>query len=172
MLAPLVVLAIGAIGLGLLELNVETGRLPTFLAPVLGAFETGTAGLPEPALIVLSQLIVLGALLLAWVVYGSGRVDWLALRVRLSGPRRFLSGGMHVDDVYSTALIAPGKAGSAFLAYVLDAGVIDGAVTGVGSLVRRLARAGRRLQTGLVRTYALAFFVGALVLFVYVGFRL
>jgi len=171
MLGPLVVLAIGAVGLGLLEINIETGRLAVFLGSVLGAFESGAAGPAEAVLVVVSQLLVVGGLAIAWIVYGSGRVDWLALRMRLAGPKRFLKGGMYVDDVYSTALVAPGEAGSAFLAYVFDTDAVDGAVNGVGSLFQRLARTGRRLQTGLVRTYALAFLIGALVLFVYVGSR-
>ena len=44
--------------------------------------------------------------------------------------------------------------------------------TGSERAFRALARSGRRLQTGLVRTYALAFLAGAIGLLVYVGFRL
>jgi NADH-quinone oxidoreductase subunit L len=68
-------------------------------------------------------------------------------------------------------LVAPGRAGSAFLAYVVDARWIDGAVDGVGRLFQWGASAGRRVQTGLVRTYGLAFLVGVVLIFVYVGVR-
>ena len=172
MIAPLVVLALGAVGLGILAWNKETGILPVLLAPVTGELEAGTAGPPEAVLIAISQVVGLGGLLLAWLVYGSGRFDWLALRVRLSSLHRFLQGGMYVDDLYSSALVAPGKAGSAFLAYIVDNGVIDGFVNGTGSVFQGLARTGRRLQTGLVRTYALWFLVGALLLLAFVGTRL
>jgi NADH-quinone oxidoreductase subunit L len=79
---------------------------------------------------------------------------------------------MYVDDVYSTVLVAPGKAGSAFLAYVVDLRVVDGIVNASGVVVQWFARTGRRVQTGLVRNYALGFLVGAIVLLAYVGFRL
>jgi NADH-quinone oxidoreductase subunit L len=170
MVGPLAILALGALFLGVLAVNRETGILPTLLRSVVEQVQVRAGGLPEPALIVLSQVVAGAGLLVAWFVYG-GRVDWLALRVRLSSLHRFLNRGMYVDDVYSAALVAPGKAGSAFLAYVVDAGVIDGVVNGFGVVVQSLARAGRRVQTGLVRNYALAFLVGALILLVYVGVR-
>jgi hypothetical protein len=50
--------------------------------------------------------------------------------------------------------------------------VIDGSVNAIGALVQRLAAVGRRVQTGLVRNYALGLLIGAVVLFAYVGARL
>jgi NADH-quinone oxidoreductase subunit L len=172
MIVPLVLLAAGALGLGSLALDRETGVLARLVEPALGSLQAGTAGLPEEALVALSQVVAIGGLLVAWLMYGSGRVDWLALRVRLSSLHRFLNRGMYVDDVYSSMLVAPGKAGAAFLAYVFDQGAIDGAVNGVGSAFRELAQFGRKVQSGLVRNYALAFLVGAALVFLYVGFRL
>ena len=58
-----------------------------------------------------------------------------------------------------------------FIAYGVDRGVIDGAVNGTGRVVTWFSGVGRRVQTGLVRNYALAFLVGAAALFVYVGLR-
>ncbi|HEX5949165.1 MAG TPA: hypothetical protein VFZ45_06340, partial [Actinomycetota bacterium] len=48
-----------------------------------------------------------------------------------------------------------------FSASVLDTRLLDGAVNGIGRAFLRLAEVGRRLQTGLVRTYALALLLGA-----------
>jgi NADH-quinone oxidoreductase subunit L len=171
MIAPLVVLALGALGMGTLALNKETGLLPLFLEPVVGALEVGTAGLPEYAIILLSQAVALSGLVVAWFVYG-GRVDWLALRARVPNLQRFLQRGMYADDAYSAVLVVPGKAGSAFLAYVVDLRIVDGTVNAFGGAVEWAARTGRRIQTGLVRNYALAFLLGAVVLLAYVGSRL
>ncbi|HEU4354231.1 MAG TPA: hypothetical protein VFT27_01455, partial [Actinomycetota bacterium] len=171
MLAPLVALAVGAIGLGVLMLDPETGVLPGFLEPVLGAVPQGDAGVGAAALVVISQVMALGGLGAAWFVYASGRVDWLALRLRLAPLQRLLAHGMYVDDLYARALVAPATAGSAILATVVDARGVDGLVNAVGRLVRSLAAVGRRVQTGLVRTYALAFLLGALALLAYVGVR-
>lgn len=172
MTIPLAILAIGAIFGGLLGLSATMGRLQVFLGPVLGEVEEHTQGLPAAALTALSVSVAVAAILVGWFVYGSGRIDWLALRVRVAGLQRFLAHAWYVDDVYSTVLVAPAKAGSAFLAYVVDLHWIDGAVNAVGQLFQWSASAGRRVQTGLVRNYGLAFLLGVVAIFVYVGFRL
>ena len=58
------------------------------------------------------------------------------------------------------------KAGS-WLADTFDARIIDGAVNGVGTLVRRGSDGIRRVQSGLVRSYALWIVVGAAALLLY-----
>jgi len=172
MTIPLVFLALGATFGGLLGLSAVTGKLQAFLAPVLGEIPEPSAGLSEATLTAISVVVALAGILVGWFVYGSGKIDWMALRVRLASVQRFLAGGWYVDDVYAATIVAPGKAGSAFLAYVIDEGAIDGIVNAVGILFQWLARVTRRVQTGFVRTYALAFLLGAVALLVYVGFRL
>ena len=95
----------------------------------------------------------------------------MALRVRLAPIQRLFANGWYVDEYYSTILVTPGKAASAFTAYVVDAKIIDGAVNGIGAGTRRLAGVGRKIQTGYVRTYAAAIFLGGVGILVYVGFR-
>ena len=172
MTIPLAILAVGAAFGGVLGLSATTGRLHSFLAPVLGELAEGTSGLPTVVLSVISVLVALAGIGVGWLVYGSGRIDWMALRVRFAGVQRFLAHGWYVDDVYSTLLVGPGKAGAAFLVSEVDQHVIDGAVNGVGQVFQWAASRGRRLQTGLVRNYGLAFLVGVVVIFVYVGVRL
>ena len=139
---------------------------------MVGPVPEGTAGLPYAAIVAISSSMVVAGLLTTWFVYGSGRIDWLALRVRMQPAQRVLENGWYVDNYYSALLVTPGKAVAACCAYVFDARIIDGIVNGIGAAFRALARSGRRLQTGLVRTYALAFLAGAIGLLVYVGFRL
>ena len=172
MTVPLAILAVGAAFGGVLGLEATTGRLHGFLAPVLGELAEGTSGLPIVVLSVISVLVALAGIAVGWLVYGSGRIDWVALRVRFAGVQRFLAHGWYVDDVYSTLLVGPGKAGAAFLASDVDQRVIDGAVNGIGQVFQWAASRGRRLQTGLVRNYGLAFLAGVVVIFVYVGVRL
>ena len=90
---------------------------------------------------------------------------------RLWGQKRTLERGFYVNDFYSNVIVAPAKAGSAFLAYVFDARVIDGAVNGLGRVFRGLAGAGRRVQTGLVRNYALALLAGAVGILSYLAVK-
>ncbi len=172
MTVPLALLAVGAVFGGVLGLSATTGQLHGFLAPVLGELAEGSSGLPTVALSAISVLAALAGIGVGWLVYGSGRIDWVALRVRFAGVQRFLARGWYVDDVYSTILVGPAKAGAAFLASEADQRVIDGAVNGVGQLFQWAASRGRRLQTGLVRNYGLAFLVGVVAIFVYVGVRL
>jgi NADH-quinone oxidoreductase subunit L len=56
--------------------------------------------------------------------------------------------------------VATGQAAAAFIAYVFDARVLDGGVNGVARLLGLGAREGRRVQTGLVRNYALGLLLG------------
>ena len=167
----LVALAIGAAGAGLLGLSATTGVVPVFLAPVVGETREATAGLSELALTIISFAIALLGLAVAAFVYASDRIDWIALRGRFAGPKRAALRGFFVDDAYANLIVGPAKAGSAFLAYVFDRRVIDGAANGLGRLFSATAGTGRRLQTGFVRSYALAVLLGAVGLLWYLGVR-
>jgi NADH-quinone oxidoreductase subunit L len=168
---PLVLLAVGAVTVGALATHPE-GLLATFLEPISGLVPEGSEGLSTPIFYVVALLVTFGGLGTAWFVYGSGRVDWLSLRVRLAPLHRLFANGWYIDQYYAALIVTPGKAIAAFTAYRIDAGFIDGIVNGVGSAFRRLAGVGRNIQTGFVRTYAAAVFVGAVAIVVYVGFRL
>jgi NADH-quinone oxidoreductase subunit L len=172
MTVPMMVLAAGAVLGGLLGLSVETGRIQRFLEPVVGRAEAGAAagGLSELALSVIATAVALVGIAVGWFLYGSGRIDWMALRARFRGVQRTLARGFYVDDAYGALLVTPGKAASAFTAYVFDARVIDGAVNGLGRLFGRAAGRGRRVQTGLVRTYALGFLLGAVLVLLVLAF--
>jgi NADH-quinone oxidoreductase subunit L len=119
----------------------------------------------------ISVAVALLGVLLGWIVWGSGRIDWLAVRERIPGLRRFLMRGWYFDDAYSRGLVPAAAVGARFLAFGIDRRVIDGAVNATGWGLGRLSAAGRRVQTGLVRNYALAFLLGIVALFVYVGAR-
>ena len=171
MTGPLLLLAVGAVAAGVLNPTVD-GPLARWLEPVVGALPGRTAGLSAASLGTIAAVLAVGTLAIAWLVYASGRIDWLALRARAGSVQRLFANGWYVDDAYSALLVAPGTAAAAFTAYVFDERILDGIVNGIGTSTRRLAGAGRQVQTGFVRTYALAFFAGAVGILVYVGFRL
>jgi NADH-quinone oxidoreductase subunit L len=165
MTVPMAVLAGLALLGGLLGGSVETGRIQVFLAPVVGEAEHAAAGgLSELGLSVIATSVALTGLVVGWWIYGSGRVDWQRVRERFGGVRRTLAHGFYVDDAYGRGLVAPASAASRFAASTVDGRLIDGAVDGIGRSFGRLASTGRRLQTGLVRTYALTFLLGAVTL--------
>jgi NADH-quinone oxidoreductase subunit L len=164
MRVPMGTLAVLSILGGVLGLSIETGTVQRFLEPVLGPAVSVQGGLSEVVLSVIATLVATAGLALGWLVYGSGAIDWMALRSRLAPAHRAMARGLYVDDAYGLLFVLPGKAASAFTAYVFDQRVIDGAVNGLGEAFRRLAGAGRRVQTGLVRSYALGFLLGAVAL--------
>ena len=65
----------------------------------------------------------------------------------------------------------PDEADAARLLTSFDTHVVDGTVNGIGRLFRGLAGAGRRIQTGVVRNYALAFLLGVVGLLVFLVAR-
>jgi NADH-quinone oxidoreductase subunit L len=171
MTTPMILLAIATAVGGVLGISAVNGIIPRFLAPVVPITPESHQG---PSTLVLALISVAVALLgigLAWFVYRSGQVDWVALRDRFRPVRRTFERGWWFDTVYSAVLVTPGKAVSAFMAYVVDQRVIDGAVNWVGRGVTSLAAVGRRVQTGLVRTYALAVLFGAVALLWYLVAR-
>jgi len=173
MTGPMGALGAGAVLGGLLGLSLQGGLIQRFLGPVVGEAEAhaGAGGLSELGLSVFASAVAAAGIVLAWFVYGSGRIDWQALRSRFVGVRRALGHGLYVDDAYGRLLVLPGKAVASFSATVIDTRLVDGAVNGIGRAFLRLAQVGRRLQTGLVRTYALAFLLGAAALVLVVVVR-
>jgi NADH-quinone oxidoreductase subunit L len=171
MTVPLLLLAGGAVVSGLLLSTSAEGTLARLLEPVTGPVPHGE-GLSALALSAIATAIALGALAVAWWVYASGKVDWLGLRERLQPLPRAARSGWYVDRAYSLLFVDPGVAAARFTADVFDTKVVDGLVNGLGGGVRRLAAAGRLLQTGFVRSYALALFLGAVGVLVWLGTRL
>jgi NADH-quinone oxidoreductase subunit L len=170
MLWPLIVLAIGAVLGGVLGIDPEAGYLARWLEPVTGALAHADAGPSAGVLALISALVAIAGVALGWYVWGTGRVDWLALRERI-GLQPAMRAGFGVDAAYATVNEVAGKGASRFLAFTVDRGWIDGLVNAIGGGTRSLSGIGRRVQTGLVRTYALALLLGAVGLLLYLGFR-
>jgi NADH-quinone oxidoreductase subunit L len=169
MALPLVALAVGAAAAGALNV-VPEGRLAHLLEPVVGAVPHGE-GIPAWALSTLGGLIAVVGLAATWVVYASERVDHEMLAARLEPIPRMLGAGWYVDAAYERFVQAPTLAAARFIAGVLDARGVDGLVHAIAAGVVGIARIGRRIQTGFVRSYALVFLFGAIALLVLVGAR-
>jgi NADH-quinone oxidoreductase subunit L len=68
-----------------------------------------------------------------------------------------------VDEIYERTIMTPGLLMAEGMAAFDERG-IDGLVNGLGRGTRRLAQVGRRVQTGFVRSYALAVLLGTLLI--------
>jgi len=88
-----------------------------------------------------------------------------AVARRFSGLYRLLLNKYYIDEIYDAAIVQPIKElSTGGLWKGVDAGLIDGAVNGVGGVVRGLSSTLRRVQTGSVRTYAASLFLGAVMI--------
>jgi NADH-quinone oxidoreductase subunit L len=79
----------------------------------------------------------------------------------------FLQRVWYWDDFYDTIIGRPSQKLAQFLAWVVDARIIDGAVNGTAKLVKSTGTATRKLQTGYVRNYALGIALGMAALVVF-----
>ena len=139
------------------------GPAPASWSPVVGPATRPPRARPSVVLSVISVPVAGAGMLIAYLVYLSGRIDWLALRAPLRRAKRTLMRGFYVNDFYANVHRGPGQGGAAFLRLrVRPARHRRRASTALGRVVGGLAAvAGRRVQTGLVRNYALAFLLGA-----------
>ncbi len=79
-----------------------------------------------------------------------------------TGFARLLHDKWYVDELYDRMIVRPSLALWRACWRIVDAGLIDGAVNGVGRGARLLGWAGGQLQSGRVTTYLVVFMLGAL----------
>jgi NADH-quinone oxidoreductase subunit L len=115
-----------------------------------------------------SLLVALFGLWLAWVVYGrrvAGEQD--ALERPLGPLYRALQRKWWVDEFYRLVLLRPLEWLAQVLSGPVDLGLINGLGDGLGQGAQLSARWLRRLQNGLVRSYALVVMMGVVAIFAY-----
>jgi NADH-quinone oxidoreductase subunit L len=163
MTVPMIVLAVGSVGLGGL-LMIGDG-FATWLEPVTGHVEHHEPVLPVPAIIVLTLLLVAVGTLLAWRQYALEAVPITAPQGSVL--TRAARQDLYQDDVNDAVLVQPGTYLTRSLVFG-DRAVVDGSFLGLGRLLVRVGDASRRVQTGFVRSYATTMTAGVLVLVVVV----
>ena len=97
---------------------------------------------------------------------------WLRNRKAAAGVARsatpiytLLLNKYYVDEIYDAVIVQPIKHMSTLVLWKgADAGLIDGAVNGVGAAVRGTSGSLRRLQSGSIRAYAASLFFGVVVI--------
>jgi len=111
---------------------------------------------------------VLAGVSILLAAFGIG-LGWTYFQRRpLAQMPRLLENKYYVDEIYDATIIEPIKEGSRVgLWRILDVGVIDGIVNGVGTFARGAGNAARQLQPGFVRSYAAIILLGALLVIGY-----
>jgi NADH-quinone oxidoreductase subunit L len=164
MALPLVALgALSVVGGGLnLPLSRRTEVLGRWLEPVFGVHlheVTASTGTKWALFVVTIVAVAVGIATAYNVFLRRARIDALEPAA--------LQRGWYVDATVAALVDGPVRMAAAWSAYVVDRRIIDGAVNGIGSLVRGTGAKLRTVQSGFVRNYALAVVAGAVVLLGY-----
>jgi NADH-quinone oxidoreductase subunit L len=167
MVVPMVILAVMAVVIGYIGLPEVLGLgslIERLLQPVLADAHFGepaaSGAILEVALMLASVAAVSVGFLLSYWLY----IRRWGLASRMTKNAQWLYdlvyNAYYVDAAYTEAIVKPLRALGRILSDVVETGVIDGAVNGLAWLVGLVGVGVRRLQTGLVRNYALVMLAG------------
>jgi NADH-quinone oxidoreductase subunit L len=154
MLIPLVVLAGLAIVGGAINLpfNATSEKLAVWLEPVVGEHHSDTAKLP---LALIATAVAIIGIALSIMIYAKHKAKPIEPAL--------LAEGWYYDEAVSKFMGGPGRGAFDAVAWY-DANIIDGAVNGIGRLVRNTGQRIRTVQSGNVRNYAAAIGIGVVLL--------
>jgi NADH-quinone oxidoreductase subunit L len=179
MLVPLGVLAVLSVIGGVINLpfiNAELDFLGRWLAePTLAGVEevSPTSFLAGFVLATVALTLAIVTIVVARAIYlnGLNKDGTDPAAERLGGFAKVLANAYYLDVGLARFVSGPITAFARLLSEGIDRGTIDGAVNGIGKVTRQGSGGIRRLQTGLVRNYALAIVLGTVLLLVYVATR-
>jgi NADH-quinone oxidoreductase subunit L len=172
MVVPSVLLALLAAVVGFLNMPfVNFEFLTDWLDPVFRGVEEHSAEsfVQGLSLDIVSLTVATLGILFAYFIYrrGLADVDHDPLNERLGPFGKLFGHAYFFDEGISSAVGGPLRTGASWLADVFDLKIVDGAVNGVAWLFRAGAERLRKVQTGLVRQYALGIALGVVLLLLY-----
>jgi NADH-quinone oxidoreductase subunit L len=151
MMWPVVVLAVLAVGGGFVQFAGVWTPISDWLDPVARPLVSAT-GKQEAISSLLSVGVGLLGIAVAWAIYGARRASPL----RQPALQRLLEHKFYFDELYDLVFYRPAVLLTRGLLGVVERPLVAGSITGVSLGVRGLGSRARELQTGLVRSYALA----------------
>jgi NADH-quinone oxidoreductase subunit L len=174
MLIPLFVLAGLAMVGAAVDLPFEHNHI-NLLAPILRTAPDITPSSFGAAFVLstLALVIAIVGIVVGRAIYKNG-LDPDGLdpgEKRLGAVGKVFDNGYYFDIGIAKLVSGPVTAFATFLSQGIDRDVIDGAVNGVGVVFRGLGGGLRRVQTGLVRNYALAIVFGAVLFLAFLSTR-
>jgi NADH-quinone oxidoreductase subunit L len=161
MVTPLVVLAGLSIVGGAMQLpfSKSTHFLEHWLEPVIHHSEVSISGTwaysNKWLLLVVAIIIAVAGVVASIAVYAKGKFKVIEPKI--------LADAWRYDSAVSALVGGPGRAAFGGVA-AFDAKIVDGAVNGIGTEVRAASGLLRKMQSGLVRSYAFVIGLGAVVL--------
>jgi NADH-quinone oxidoreductase subunit L len=161
MVTPLVILAGLSIVGGAMQLpfSKSTHFLEHWLEPVIHHSEVSISGTwaysNKWLLLVVAIVIAVAGVVASIAVYAKGKYKAIEPKI--------LADAWRYDSAVSAIVGGPGRAAFGGVA-AFDAKIVDGAVNGIGTEVRAASGLLRKIQSGLVRSYAFVIGLGAVVL--------
>ena len=116
-------------------------------------------------IMIVSALIAVSGILLAYLVYQKEMVDYEAMKERFSGLYNLLYNKYYIDEFY-TWLIKIFVDGTAKVMEWFDLHVINGMVNGIASITGRFGQVLSYTENGQVQSYALYMFAGIVLLLI------
>jgi NADH-quinone oxidoreductase subunit L len=162
MTIPLLVLAVLSVVGGFVNTPIRL-TLEHFLEPAFEGIEVAHPSGDVTTFLMSAALAVaagLAGVAMAYLAYRRPRELWERFEQGFGGLWTAWEEAYRIDDLYGAAIVAPGRRLAEASAFSFDLPVVDGAVNGVGRLVRRGGDLLRPVQTGFVRNYAVFFGFG------------
>ncbi|WP_149203968.1 NADH-quinone oxidoreductase subunit L [Actinotalea subterranea] len=159
MTVPMAILAVGSVALG--GILAFGDSFVTWLEPVTGHAEHHEPVLPIWLIMVLTFVLVIAGVFLAWRQYAAAPVA--VVPPRGSVLTRAARKDLYQDDVNEALLMLPGQYLTRSLVYG-DRQLVDGAATGLARVVAGSGEIVRRVQNGYVRSYASTMVAGIVAL--------
>lgn len=165
MTIPLMILAVGAVGIGAAVGNPWTHSFQSFLEHYW--IKTSLGNLVDPShghtihlsLMVLSSLVAIGGVAVAYWIYIKQPAVADKLATDLPGPYELSKNRFYIDEIYDIFVLKP-MTGITVLCRVFDQYVVDGLVDLIGQFPAFVGYLFRPIQNGLVQFYALLMVLG------------
>jgi NADH-quinone oxidoreductase subunit L len=154
MWVPMVILAIGAVGVGFLKAPVS--HLIS-LTPLMGELQESEVN--HWLLALVSSLVALGGIAAAWWIYLREPGTAGRLVEKIQALYQLSLNKFHLDELYDAFIVQP-LAWLAGFCRIIDLYVVDSLVDLLGQLPRLFGQLFRPIQNGLVQFYALAMALG------------
>jgi NADH-quinone oxidoreductase subunit L len=164
MSVPMGVLALLAIGGGIVAVPGLSHTLETFLEPTFADSRYLAQKPPEAALyegLIIGAVIAIVGVLAAYLVFVRRRGLSTRLRDRVPALHRFLAGRWYFDEAYEAVFVRPTRRTARFFRTGVERGFVEGTLIGGSSgLVRAGTSFAKAIQSGYLRAYALLLLAG------------
>jgi NADH-quinone oxidoreductase subunit L len=165
------VLAVGAVGAGLIQIPEVDSVVEKFLAPSFAGSSLYTVHTKNGVLVaglILGTLLGLSGIAIAWRIWGQPTEIPAKLRARFGAAYSLSYNKWYFDELIDAAIVRPARAFGSFATTTFEPGFVEGAlIGGATSIVRAGSASVRAIQTGLVRYYAALLLLGVAALGLY-----